>query len=428
MTNKAPLPTAERGLLLTLAAVQFTHIMDFMILMPLGPQLMRLFQITPQQFGLLVSAYTFSAGILGFLSAFVIDRFDRRQVLLFLYTGFVLGTLACALAPSYLWLLAARILTGAFGGVLSAVVMAVVGDAIPMARRGRAMGIVTAAFSAASVFGVPLGLYLATRLSWHAPFFFLVLAGVGVWGLILHYVPRLQSHVHQDASQRPGPLQILRNAVAMPAQRLALLLTLLMMLGQFSIIPFISPYMVANVGFSESQLTYIYLLGGGLTLFTGPWIGRLADRYGKTRMLMLFLLVSTLPQLLVTHLPPVPLFVALMVTTSFFVVSGGRIIPAMALITGAVSPQQRGSFMSIQSSVQQVSAGLASFVAGMLIVAQPGPDGSQHLLNYPLIGYLAVITSLLCMVVVWRMQRLDLVSESPASRPATAELTEAPAA
>lgn len=408
MTNKAPMPGAERGLLLTLAAVQFTHIMDFMILMPLGPQLMRLFQISPQQFGLLVSVYTFSAGICGFFSAFVIDRFDRRQVLLFLYTGFVLGTLACALAPAYEWLLAARILTGAFGGILSAVVMAVVGDAIPMARRGQAMGIVTAAFSAASVFGVPVGLYLAVRLSWHAPFFFLVIMGVGVWGLILAYVPRLQAHLQRDASQRPAAFQILRNAVALPTQRAALLLTLLMMLGQFSIIPFISPYMVANVGFSESQLTYIYLLGGGLTLFTGPWIGRLADRYGKTRILMAFLLLSTLPQILLTHLPPVPVLLALLVTTSFFVVSGGRIIPAMALITGLVSPQHRGSFMSIQSAVQQVSAGFASFLAGMIVVEQA--QGGGALLNYPLIGYLAVGSSLLCMGVVWQMQRLESTS------------------
>jgi predicted MFS family arabinose efflux permease len=173
--------SSERWLLLTLALIQFTHIVDFMILMPLGPQLMRLFAISPREFGFLVSAYTFSAGISGFLSAFVVDRFDRKKILIWLYAGFTLGTLACALAPSYPVLLAARILTGCFGGVLAAAVLAVVADAIPMERRGAAMGIVTSAFSAASVLGVPLGLYLASLFDWHAPFIFLT--GLSLLGL-----------------------------------------------------------------------------------------------------------------------------------------------------------------------------------------------------------------------------------------------------
>ena len=393
-------------MLLTLAAIQFTHIMDFMIMMPLGPQLMRLFQIGTTEFGLLVSAYTFSAGISGFLGSFFMDRFDRKQILVFLYLGFVLGTLACALAPSYPVLLVARILTGAFGGVLAAVINAVIGDAIPMNRRGTAMGFVTSAFSAASVLGVPFGLYLASHFSWHAPFLLLVALGLPVTLMIAKAVPPMANHL--QAGKPPfQPVQMLTAAFAMPAQRYALLLTVLMMFGQFAIIPFLSPSMVANVGFSEAQLTWIYLLGGATTLITGPLIGRLADKLGKLRVLIVFLLLSVLPQLLITNLGPTPLALALLLTTSFFVVSGGRMIPAMALITGTVEARGRGSFMGIQSSIQQIAAGVASLVAARIVTQGPG----GHLLHYEIVGYLSVVSSLLCIWAAWKMHKATTNSQ-----------------
>lgn len=398
--------TQERWLLLTLALIQFTHIVDFMILMPLGPQLMRLFAISPREFGLLVSAYTFSAGISGFLSAFVVDRFDRKKVVISLYLGFIIGTVACAFAPNYPFLLAARILTGFFGGVLAAAILAVVADTIPMERRATAMGIVTSAFSAASVFGVPLGLYLASLFSWHAPFLFLSIMSLGVLLLIFKAIPPIQSHMNQGLRQ--NPLVILGAVLQSPHQLWALALTLFMVIGQFAIIPFISPSMVANVGFSEAQLTYIYLLGGATTLITGPLIGRLADRWGKLKMVMLFFLVSIIPQFLITHLGPTSLPMALLLTTSFFIVSGGRMIPAMALISGTVEPQRRGSFMSIQSSVQQLSSGLASLLAGMIILK----DSQGHLLHYDRIGWLAVVTSLICVAIAPRLVNQSITNLS----------------
>lgn len=399
--NTQNLSTAqEKWLLLTLAAIQFTHIMDFMIMMPLGPQLMRLFNIGTGEFGLLVSAYTFSAGISGFFGSFFIDRFDRKKVMLFLYAGFLLGTLACALAPAYGVLLAARVLTGAFGGVLAAVINAVIGDAIPMARRGAAMGFVTASFSAASVLGVPFGLYLASVFSWHAPFLLLVALAIGVLLLITRAVPAMSSHMHAD-SKRFDPAGVLQQAVSRPAQRHALLLTVLIMLGQFSIIPFLSPSMVANVGFSEADLTWIYLLGGATTLITGPLIGKLADKYGKFRVLVLFLILSVFPQFLITHLGPSPMPLVLLLTTSFFVVSGGRMIPAMALITGTVEPRNRGSFMGIQSALQQIAAGCASLLAAKIVFQ----DAHGHLLNYGTVGWISITASLLCIWASWNMHR-----------------------
>lgn len=406
-------PAHERWLLLTLAAIQFTHIVDFMIMMPLGTYLMRLFHINTTQFSLLVSAYTFSAGICGFLSAFFIDRFDRKHVLQFFFGGFMLGTLACALAPSYEFLLAARILAGSFGGVLAALINSVVGDAIPMERRGTAMGIVTASFSVASVFGVPLGLYLASQFSWHAPFLFLVAVSIGVMAMIMRNVPALRGHIHAD-KPRPKPFEILRQAVLSPAQRQALMLTTFMMLGQFSIVPFIAPSMVANVGFGEDQIFLLYLIGGLTTMVTGPLIGRLADKIGKLQVLMIFLVLSIGPQLLVTHLGPMPIMLALLATTSFFIVSGGRMIPAMALITGAVEPRYRGSFMSIQSALQQIAAGVASMIAGRIVFR----DAAGHLQHFGWVGWVSVVSSLICMLVAWQMARSTRVpSPTPTPEP-----------
>lgn len=390
--------TRERLLLLTLAAINFTNIMDFMIMMPLGPQLMRMFQITPQQFGLVVSAYTLSAGVSGFFTAFIIDRFDRKRFLQMLYAGFLLGTFACGLAPGYYTLLAARIFTGLFGGVLGAVILAIIGDVIPFERRGQAMGFVMAAFSIASVFGVPFGLYIATNLTWHAPFLFLGVLAMPVSFLIWKFVPSMNKHV---ATGDPLSVkQVITNITSNANQRKALTLMMVLMFGHFSIIPFLSPYMVANVGFTEHQLTYIYFFGGAFNIVASPLIGKLTDKVGKRIVFQWFVLINCIPVFFITHLWQVPLWVALSITTFFFIMSGGRFIPAQAMVTATVDPKNRGSFMSIVSSMQQLCAGLAAYIAGLIIVKQP--DGSLQ--NYNWVGIISIVSALFTIYLVTRIR------------------------
>lgn len=396
----------EKIILYTLAAINFAHIMDFMIIMPLGDMLMKVFGITPQQFSLIVSSYTFTAGICGFIAAFFIDRFDRRSALLFLNVGFVAGTLACALAPGYVLLLIARSLTGAFGGVLGALLLSVVADVVPEERRGQGMGIVMAAFSAASVAGVPFGYFLAEKFSWHAPF--LLLAGLGLvitWA-IYSYIPSLRGHMVKKAD-RPGIKKVLSNAISLPNQQLALVFMMVMMFGHFSIIPFIAPYMTRNVGFEGDQITYIYLVGGALTIFTSPWIGKLADKYGKKLVFTICASLGLIPVFLITHMPPVPVISALVVTGLFFVLAGGRMIPAMAMITSSVRPQNRGSFMSINSSVQQLSAGLASIIAGVIVIDNGGALG-----RYNYVGYFAIVMTIVCILLGQRIKSVEKPGES----------------
>ncbi len=376
----------EKIILYTLAAINFLNIMDFMIMMPLGPQLMRILNISPQQFGVIVSSYTFSAGISGFVTAFVIDRLDRKRSLTILFIGFVLGTFMCGFAWNYEVLIAARIFTGLFGGVLGATIMAIVSDVIPLERRGHAMGVIMSAFSVASVFGVPFGFYIATHsdLGWHAPFIFLGITGVPIWFLIQKYIPSISHHIKQDGHQ--NPLEILKAIGSNRNHLYALLMMMVLMMGHFSIIPFLSPYMVSNVGFEESQLTYIYFIGGALTIFTSPYIGKLADKKGKLKVFTLFVILSLVPIFGITNMPKIPIAYVLVVTAAFFVFSGGRFAPAQAMVTGSVDPKLRGSFMSISSALQQLTAGFASYFAGTLVTKMP--DGTLQGYNY--VGYIAI--------------------------------------
>lgn len=390
---------SEKLILLLLASIQFTNIMDFMIMMPLGPQLMRLFAINPQQFSIIVSSYTFSAGFFGFLGAFFIDKFDRKRSLLFTYIGFTIGTFACALSPTYTFLIFARIFTGAFGGLLGAMVLSIVGDLIPFQRRGAAMGTVMAAFSMASVFGVPFGLYIATKFSWHAPFLFIGFFGIFITALISLYIPSMRSHI-KDKTIKVNPFDVITDIIANKNQLLALLLSSLVIFGHFIIIPFLSPYMVSNVGFTEAQLTYIYLLGGGATIFTSPIVGKICDKYTSRKVFTIAALASTIPVFMLTNMPKLQVAYVLIVTTMFFILGNGRMIPSQTMVMSAVTPESRGGFMSISSSVQQFTTGLASFVAGSIILK----TSSGTLDNYQYVGYISVIVTLLSIIIARKVK------------------------
>lgn len=376
---------SEKILLTILASIQFSSIVDFMIMMPLGPQLMRMFGINPHQFGLLVSSYTFSAGISGFLASFFIDKFDRKTSLLFFYVGFALGTLACAIAPTYELLLLARGLTGIFGGVLSSLVLSIVSDAIPYERRGSAMGIVMTSFSLASILGVPFSLFLANQFSWHTPFLFLGGVSLLICGVIWLYIPNLRAHLNHGVTKEP-PLRVLTRIMQNKNQRQALFFMASVMFGHFAIIPFLSPSLVANAGVKESELPLMYMTGGLCTIFSSPFIGRLSDRYGKHKVFTWGALVTLLPYWFITHMEVTPLWLVLAICAFFFVSSGGRMIPGTAMVSGTVKPQYRGSFMSIVSCVQQLASAASSYFAGLIVTT--GPTG--RLENYNIVGYVAV--------------------------------------
>lgn len=383
----------ERIILLLLATLNFTHILDFMIMMPLGNYLMPYFDISSQQFSMLVAAYTFSAGISGFLAAFFVDGFDRKKVLLFAYAGFLAGTLCCALSPTYWMLLTSRIVAGMFGGLIGAQVLSIVADIVPYERRASAMGMIMAAFSVASVFGVPFGLYVANHFNWHGPFVLVVLIGVLLLPFLIRYLPRMDHHL-STGKVKMRPQELLSGIVKDRNQLYALALSACLMMGHFMIIPFINPFMEFNMGFSKTQTPMIYMVGGALTLFSSPIIGRLADKVGKHRLFVILVLIGILPIAFITNLPAIPFYLVLCVTGFWFIVSSGRSIPAQAMISNVVPPERRGSFMSFNSSIQQLFVGVASVLAGFIVVKMP----DNKILHYEITGYISIAIVLLSIV------------------------------
>ena len=388
---------SERSLLMTLAAVNFTHIMDFMIMMPLGPKFMRAFDISPEAFVYLVSAYSFSAGVAGFAAGFVMDRFDRKKALLLLYSCFVLGTLACAFAPNYWTLMLARIVAGAGGGVAGSVILSIIGDVIPGERRGRAMGIVMTAFSLASVLGLPVGLTLADNLGWHAPFFLLGTVGLGVIIAIRRVLPELPPHPHDDAH---GALKRMHVILTHGNHLRAFALVAALTAAGSLIYPLMSTSLVTNAGLPEAKLFMLYLLGGAATLVTSPFFGKLSDRHGKAKVFGFLALISAIPTLALTHLPVTPVPAILAITTVFFIFTSGRFVPMMALVTMSVEPKYRGAFMSVNSSVQQIAAGLATAFAGLIVTK----DDAGRLVGYGATGWLSLAMLLLCIPLVRRLR------------------------
>ncbi|MFN0214217.1 MAG: MFS transporter [Saprospiraceae bacterium] len=392
----------ERLLLLALAAVNFTHIMDFMIMMPLGPQLMDLLKINPQQFSLAVSAYGLTAGASSFAAAFFVDRFDRKKVLLFAYLGFLLGTFSCAFAPNYEFLVAARVLAGLFGGMIGAQVLAIVADTFEYERRAAAMGVLMTAFSAASVAGVPTGLWLAAKYSWHVPFLAIGFLGLAVIVLVGYAVPPINKHILEN---RPAqkPFKVLTDIFQTPNQMRALSLSIVLMMGHFVIIPLIAPSLVGNVGYHQDDIFLIYFVGGILTIFSAPLVGKFADKRGKYPVFVLFALLSLIPVWLITNLWPMPLWMVLTISGLFFIVVNGRMIPTQALISSVVLPQQRGGFMSINASMQQFSTGVAAIIGGAIV--SKGAEGRIE--HYNWVGYFSIA---LILVSVWLAGRVKSVN------------------
>lgn len=401
LNNKMESRKKENIILLLLAVLNFTHILDFMIMMPLGNYLMPYFDISSQQFSMLVASYTFSAGFSGFLAAFFVDGFDRKKVLLFAYAGFLIGTLCCAISPAYELLLISRVVTGLFGGLIGAQVLSIVADIIPYERRAAAMGMIMAAFSAASVFGVPFGLYIANLFNWHAPFFFVVILGILLVPFLAKFLPKMNQHLLDSTRQKVGPLELVGDIVKNPSQILALSLTAFLMMGHFMIIPFINPFLEFNMGFSKTQTPMVYMVGGALTMITSPIIGRLADRFGKYK-LFVFLVLASIPLIaLITNLPAIPFYLVLCITGMWFIISAGRFIPAQAMISNVVPLERRGSFMSFNSSVQQIFVGLASVLAGLIVLKMP--DNSIQ--NYEITGYLSMGLILLSILIATMLDR-----------------------
>jgi len=383
------------GLLIVLAAVQFTHILDFMILMPLGPRYLAEMGINPEQFGWLIGAYAFAAAISGLLAATCIDRFDRKKALLFLYGGFTVATIACGFAHDFWSMLIARSLTGMFGGIIGAICLAVVGDVFPENRRGFATGVVMSSFAVTTIVGVPLGLLIANHFGKSAPFVVLGAVSVLLWFMAQRLLPNMISHL-----DRPRAAASLLRLLVSKRHLWAYALMTSLVFSTFMIIPYIATYLVCNTGFHLDNVMWVYLCGGAATLIGMPRFGRMADRYGKLVVFRVLALLTGVGIFCLTHLQTNNLAVTLAATTLFMVVTSGRMVPAMAMITSTAAPSYRGSFLSVNAAVQQGACGLASVIAGKFLTQQV-KDGP--LIGFDRVGYMGMALVVVSLILAGRL-------------------------
>lgn len=371
-------------LIAILAFLQFTIILDFMVLSPLGAQLLQELSISTQQFGWVVSAYAFSAGAAGLLAAGFADRFDRKRMLLFFYAGFIAGTFLCGIAPNYHFLLVARIVTGLFGGVIGSVIFAIISDLFSMQVRGRVMGFVQMAFAVSQVLGIPVGLYLANGWGWHAPFLLIVWLSLLAFALIVWKMKPVKGHLDLQAGH--SALVHLRNTLTESRYMKGFAATTLLATGGFMLMPFGSAFAVHNLGLTLAQLPPIYMATGICAMLAGPLLGRLSDQWGSYRVFVAGSLLSMLIVVVYTNLGLTPLWLVIPLNITLFIGITSRMISSSALMSALPDPADRGAFMGVNSSVAQLSGGIASAVAGMIVVQKEG----GFLAHYDTLGYVVV--------------------------------------
>jgi len=389
---------SRKLILFTLALVNFIHIVDSILIMPLGDIFIKEFQITSNEYSYLVSSYSFAAFFSSLIGVFYLDRFDRKAALLFIYVGFGVGTVACAFADSYLLLILFRLLTGFFGGMISAMILSIVSDLFKFHERGSAMGILFAAFSAASALGIPIGIYLAAKSSWHLPFVVLGSLALFIAVFVFLVFPNMNDHL-QVQEKEIDYWKTVTNITKDSNQINALVAGFVLILAHFMIIPFISPYLISNVGFTQEQIALQFFCGGIATVISAPLIGKLTDNYGVMKVFATVMFISFIPTVLITNLEVISLWIALCYTTMFFVFASGRMISANTLITAAASQKNRGSFMSIKSALQQLAIGISAFISGKIIFI--GDDGTFY--NYYWVGIISILLGIASIFLVNRI-------------------------
>lgn len=395
-----------------LTFLQFTIILDFMVLSPLGEQLMKELNINPSQFGIVVSAYALSAGISGLLAAGFADRFDRKKLLLFFYVGFIIGTFLCGIAPDYHFLLIARIVTGIFGGVIGSICFAIITDLFPMQTRGRVMGFAQMGFAASQILGIPIGLYLANGLGWHAPFLMIVGISILAGVFIVVYMKPVDAHLQLQTVR--NPLEHLFKTVSKGRYLQAFAATALLATGGFMMMPFGTAFSVNNLGMTREDLPLIFLITGLFSIVTGPLIGKFSDKAGKYTIFLIGSIWSIIMVLIYTHQSMIPLWLVIIFNALLFAGISARIISSSALLTAVPDAADRGAFMGVNASLQQISGGIAAAIAGLIVYQE---TKTSPLENYTVLGYVVCGTTLITIVMMYFLNRMIKVTQPNSNKP-----------
>ena len=401
MKTKAivPFSSYQKAVIALLAIVQFTILLDFMVMTPLGDMLMKNMHLHANQFITAVSAYAFSAGISGLLVAGFADKYDRKKLLLFFYVGFIGGTLLCGTASSYEWLLVGRIVAGLFGGVLGSVSMAIITDLFSFEQRGRVIGFVQMAFAVSQIAGIPISLYVANISSWHAPFLMIVILSILTAFVIFRCFRPVTKHLERKINI--NPVLHLQKTITKKIYLLPFLTTALLSIGGFMLVPFSTPFVINNVGISQLQLPILYAISGIGSMIILPLTGKLSDKAGKFPTFIAGTVLAMIMVVIYTNLSSVPLWGVVSINTLMFGGISSRMIPSTTLMTAIPKIEDRGAFMSVNSSLQQIAGGVASVIAGIIIVQ----DSSGRLHHFNTLGYLVITIMVLCAVFMYFINR-----------------------
>ena len=383
-----------------LSFIQFTVILDFMVIAPLGAMLMDILHMSPSQFGWAVSAYAFSAGISGLVAAGFADRFDRKHILLFFYAGFVIGSVLCGLATDYHFLLIARVVTGLFGGVMASVSLAIVTDLFPYGQRSRVMGFVQMSFAVSQIAGIPLGIYLANTHGWHAPFLLIATISICVGLAIVRWMKPVDTHL--ASAQRHAPFDHLKKTLSDLHYRKAFITTGLLSIGGFLLMPFSSTFMVNNTAVSLAELPLVFMFTGIASMVILPMVGKISDAFGKFRIFMIGTVIASIMVVVFTHLSVTPLWEIVAINVILFAGILSRMVPATALMTAVPEMADRGAFMSVNASLQQIAGGVASILAGAIVVQHSSSGPLEH---YDILGYLCVGLMFLCIGLLYSIHK-----------------------
>jgi predicted MFS family arabinose efflux permease len=385
-----------------LALTQFTVVLDFMVMSPLGDMLMKSMSLSTSQFGFAVSSYAFSAGISGLLTAGFADRFDRKKLLLFFYIGFISGTLFCGLTTSsYPMLIAARILTGLFGGVIGSISMAIVADLFPLHQRGRVMGFMQMGFGASQVLGIPISLYIANHWGWQSPFIMIVGLATSIWLLVMFKLEPITKHLAIKSDK--NAFTHLWHTIAQRNYRIGFLSTALLSLGGFMMMPWGSAFAINNLRITTYQLPILFMVGGLASLAIMPLIGKLSDKIDKFKLFTVAALWMMVIVVIYTNLVPVHFAIVIILNILMMIGIMSRMVPSMALTTALPKMQDRGAFMSVNSSLQQIAGGIAAGIGGMIVVQKTKYSPLEH---YDTLGYVIVIIILLNIFIVYRVSKI----------------------
>ena len=397
-----PVPRSERTIVLLVAAVQFVNILDFVMVMPLGPDFAAALGIPAARLGFVAGSYTAAAAVAGLAGSFFLDRFDRRPALGIAMLGLVAGTAMGGLATGLPSLMAARVLAGMFGGPATSLSFSIIADVVPSERRGRAMGMVMAAFSIASVLGVPAGLELARHLGWRAPFFSVAALGAVVALAAVFALPPMRDHLKTGTAGAGVVARktSLAHLVAQPNVLVSWAMTFLVMMAGFILIPNMSAYVQQNLGFPRAQLGLLYLAGGVVSFFSTQFAGRAVDKLGSFRVgtFGTTLLIAAIYGSYVRMPPLWPviwIFVLFMFSLSF------RNVSYNTLTTRVPATGERARFMSIQSAVQHFASASGAFLSARLLTELP----DHKLVGMARIAWISIALTLTLPAMLWLVER-----------------------